>query len=118
MGWVVIDWQHVVTRRLDEPQALQLAKLLRHLFGEVARLAPVLGRVVELPDVVIEGQGLLADQQPGRLVLRHRGPSFVVDAAVAEHLEVLRLAPLRRLWVIERVQHADAFDGALLDAID
>ena len=49
--------------------------------------------------------------------LRHRGPALVVDAAVAEHLEVLRLVPLGRLGVVEGVEHADAFDRVLLDAV-
>ncbi len=53
----------------------------------------------------------------GVLCLRHRGPALVVDAAVAEHLEVLRLVPLRRLGVVERVEHADALDGLLLHAV-
>ena len=42
----------------------------------------------------------------------------MVDAAVAHHLEVLGLVPLGRLSVVERVRHADAFDRALLDAVD
>jgi hypothetical protein len=42
----------------------------------------------------------------------------VVDASVAEHLEVLRLVPLRGLGVIERIEHAAAFDRCLLNAID
>ena len=49
---------------------------------------------------------------------RDRRPALVVDAAVAEHLEVLRLVPLGRLGVVERVRHADAFDRPLLDAVD
>ena len=47
-----------------------------------------------------------------------RGPALVVDAAVAEHLEVLCLVPLGRLGVVERVRHADAFDRMLLDSVD
>ena len=98
----VVERQHLVARRLDQPEALQLVELLRHLLGQILRLAPVLGRVVEFPDVVVERDSLLADQHPGRAVLRHRGPALVVDAAVAEHLEVLRLVPLRGLGVVER----------------
>ena len=113
-GAPVIERQHVVAGRLDQPQALQLVELLRHLLRQVVRLAPVLVGVVELPDVVVESRGLLADEEPGRLVPRHRGPALVVDAAVAEHLEILRLVSLGRLGVVEGVQHADAFDGTLL----
>ena len=50
-------------------------------------------------------------------MLRDRRPAFVVDAAIPEHLEILRLVLLRRLGVIEGVQHADAFDRVLLDAV-
>ena len=48
---------------------------------------------------------------------RHRGPALVIDAAVAEHLEVLRRVTLRRLGIVERVQHAHALDGSLLHAV-
>jgi hypothetical protein len=42
----------------------------------------------------------------------------VVDAAVSEHLEVLRLMALGGIRIVERVSRADAFDRPLLDAID
>jgi hypothetical protein len=96
--------------------ALQFMELFRHLLGEVVRLAPVLIGV-ELPDIIIEGHHLGADQQPRCPVLRHRGPALVVDAAIAEDLEVLRLMPLGGLGIVKGVAHADALDGVLLDAI-
>ena len=113
----VVDRQHLVARRLDQPQPLQIVELFRHLLGEILRLAPVLGRVVELPDIVVEGRGFRRSRSPGRPVLGHRGPALVVDAAVAEHLEVLRLVPLSRLGVVERVQHADTLDRVLMHAV-
>ena len=54
----VVEREHVVLPRLLEPQLLQLGQLLRHLAGEVVRLAPVGARVVELPDVVVERREL------------------------------------------------------------
>ncbi len=42
----------------------------------------------------------------------------MVDASVAEHLEVLGLAPVRFGRAVERVAHAHAFDRVLLDAVD
>ena len=45
---------------------------------------------------------------------RHGGPPLVVNAAVAEHLEVLRLMPIRRLCLVERIEHAYPFDRLLL----
>ena len=44
-------------------------------------------------------------------------PALVVDAAVAEHLEVLRLPAVGGLGVVGRVQHRDAVHGPLLDAV-
>ena len=64
---VVVERQHVVARRLDQPQALQLVQLLGHLLREVVRLAPVLVGVVELPDVVVERRDFLADRSHGVL---------------------------------------------------
>ena len=117
LGQVVVERQHVVAHRLHEPQALQLVELLGHLLREVVRLAPVLCGVVEFPDVVVESRDFLAEKKPRRLVPGDRGPALVVDAAVAEHLEVLRLMPVRRIGVVERVQHADALDRLLLHAV-
>ncbi len=54
----------------------------------------------------------------GVLMPRDRGPALVVDAAVAEHFEVLRLVLLGRFGVVERIRHADAFDRMLLDSVD
>ena len=44
-------------------------------------------------------------------------PALVVDAAIAEHLEVLCLARLGSVGVVERVGHADAVQRHLLDAV-
>ena len=62
LGTPIIDREHVVARRLDQPEALQLVQLLRHLLRQVVRLAPVLGGVVELPDIVVERDGLLSEE--------------------------------------------------------
>src|SRR6185436_14910931 len=47
-------------------------------------------------------------------------PAVVIDAAVADHLEVLGPAGRRRVGIrlVEGVGHAHAFDRLLLDAID
>ena len=110
----VVERQHVVLHRLDEPQPLELGQPLGLLGGEVARLAEVAGgAVVELPDVVVEGPHVRVDDQPRRLVLGDRAPALVVDAAVAEHLEVLEVVALRRVGVVEGVEHARALDRGL-----
>ena len=99
---------------LDQEQPLQLRQLLRVLRREVVRLRPVV-RAVELPDVVVERRRL--GHHPRRAVTRHGGPALVVDAAVAEHLEVLRLAALGRRRVVEGGRHRDAVQRHLLDAV-
>ena len=45
-------------------------------------------------------------------------PAIEVDAAVAEHLEVLDLVTIRRRRIVEAVKHARAFDRTLRRAID
>ncbi len=114
----VVERQHVVLDRLDQPQPLELVQLLRHLLGQVVGLGPVLAAVVELPDIVVEGGHLLPPHLPRRAVLGHRAPALVVDAPVAEHLEVLGLVPLGGLGVGEAVDHAGALVGALQHAVD
>src|SRR4029077_14862740 len=108
---------YLVLCSFDEEEPLQLAEFFRELFGQVFRLAPVLFRVIEFPNVVLERWGFLADEQPRRLMPSDRGPALVIDAPVPEHLEVLRLVALRRISVIERVHHAHAFDWMLLHSV-
>jgi hypothetical protein len=114
----VIKGQDVVLDCLDEPEALQVAEALRVLRSDVVDLGPVRRRVVQLPHVVVEGPQVRYRELPRDAVARHGCPPLVVDPAVAEHLEVLRLAAFVRATVVEGVPHADAFDGALLDAVD
>ena len=83
--------------------------------GEVVRLRPVV-RAVELPDVVVERRHL--GRHPGNAVPGDSGPALVVDAAVAEHLEVLRRVAIVRVGVVERVRHRDALERPLLHAVD
>ena len=63
----VVEGQHVVLDRLDEPEALKVPELVRVLGGEVVGLGPVGGGVVELPDVVVEGGQLRPEQSHGML---------------------------------------------------
>ena len=118
LGGAVVDRQHVVLGGLDEPEPLQLGQHLGLLGREVVGLAVVAAAVVELPDVVVERRQLAADHDPRRLVLGDRAPAPVVDAAVAEHLEVLQVVALRGVGVVEGVEHARALHGRLLHAVD
>ena len=112
----VVDGQHLVASRLLEEEPLELGEPLGLLGRQVAGLAPVGRRVVQLPDVVLERRQLRRGH-PRRRVLRDGRPAAVVDAAVADHLEVLRLVLLGRGRVVERVGHAHALHGALGDAV-
>lgn len=53
-GSAVVQRQHVVLLRLDEPGVDQYLEFLRVLVGEVLRLRPVLLKVVEFPFVLVE----------------------------------------------------------------
>ena len=55
LGDPVVEREHVVLLGLALEDLLQLAQLLGVLGGQVAGLAPVVGVVVELPDVLVEG---------------------------------------------------------------
>ena len=46
------------------------------------------------------------------------GPALVIDATVAEHLEVLQVVHLGRIGIVEGIGHAEALQRRLLDAID
>src|ERR1700730_14287796 len=47
----------------------------------------------------------------------NRRPTFVVDAAIAEHFKILRFVALCRLRVIEAVGHAHALHWNLTNAV-
>ena len=111
----IVERQHLVLDRFLQEQLLQLLELLGVLRGQVVRRAEVLVDVVEFPLVFEERMPRLAF--PGGAVDRVGQPAVVVDAAVAEDLEVLRLVPVLRLGVGERVDHAHAFDGRLRRAV-
>src|SRR5262245_43352624 len=48
----------------------------------------------------------------------YRNPAVMVQGAIAEHLEVLRVPLFLRLRVVEAVHHADALDGLLRHAVE
>src|SRR5262249_12340499 len=57
-------------------------------------------------------------QDPRRTMPGHGGPALVIDAAIADHLEVLRLSAFRCLRIVEAVDHTYALHRYLRDAID
>ena len=79
--------------RLLPPQVDHAGKPLRLLRGEVAGLGDVALDVVELPHVVGERcvgiESVVVHRAEG--MKRHGFPTIVIDAARAEHLEVLRV---------------------------
>src|SRR5207244_12406362 len=82
----------------------------------------IFGDVIEFP-VVVAQRGHRGSQHPG-CYWRCRGgnPTVMVNRAVADHLEILRLMFRGRVWSrsrgIERVSHAHAFDWLLRNAVD
>ena len=116
-GKAVIQWQHVVFGGFDQPKALQLLELLWLFLGQIAGLTPIVIGVIELPNVVIEGGKLNGAGFPGGSVACNRGPALVIDAAVANHLEVLGFMPLGCILFIKGIEHAHAFQRFLLHPI-
>src|SRR5262249_32030228 len=50
--------------------------------------------------------------------MRAGDPAVVVDAAIAQHLEILRDVPCRRMGSVECVDEARALDWRLLHAVE
>ena len=113
----VVEREDVVLARLVHEERLQLGELLGHLRRQVVRLAPVACSCRRAPRRRLRTGAARLDH-PWSRVARHRRPALVVDAAVAEHLEVLRLAPLGGVGVVEGVAHAHALDRLLRDAVN
>jgi hypothetical protein len=61
----VIERNHVVLDRLDEPEPLQFSEFLRVLGGEIGGLGPVVG-TVQLPDIGVAGSSALTRTPCGR----------------------------------------------------
>ena len=92
----VVDRQHVVLHRLDQPQPLQR----RQLSGiSAARSLPASGRTSRrrAPRRPRRTAASYLRREPRRAVPGDRAPAPVVDATVAEHLEVLQVVPLGRV---------------------
>ena len=95
LGRPVINRQDVIDGCHLHEEVLQLLQLRRFLRGEIVDKAEVLGRVVKLPDIVLQTMvGLL---QPWLAVNRPGKPALVIDRAVSGDLEVLRQMPIRRI---------------------
>lgn len=71
-------------------QALKMVQIVRHLLGKNACLRPIGIGAVELPHVILECRHL-SGHHPRNGVLGDRSQAVVIDAPVAEHLEILRL---------------------------
>jgi hypothetical protein len=106
-----------VAYRFDQPELLKVGELLRLLGGQVMRLGPVGGGVVELPHVLGERMWR-RHHVPWDAVNRLSRPAAVINAAVAHQLEVLGVMALVGRGVVERVGEGDALHRYLGDAVD
>ena len=104
----IVKRQHAVLAGLDPPAIDQFPQLLRFFLGEIVGFGEVLIDVVQLP-LVVGPFGSVP-------MPAHRLPAVDPDAAVSEHLEVLRLTRGVGLRVVERVAEALAGDWNLLFA--
>jgi len=101
LGEPVIERQDVVLHGFNQPELLQLVQHVGLFLRQISRLAPILRRVVQLPHVVVERDRLDLSGFPRSPMLGDRRPALVIDAAVAEHLEVLGFMALGRGRIVE-----------------
>ena len=122
-----VEREDVVFAGLHVPERDHLDQLRAVRGGEIGRLGRVLGEVVKLPVLGVEfaqhvlGQGHHAEERPALLERgsghrANRAPAVVIDRAVCEHLEILRLVPALGLRVLKDMGKAHAFDRRLADA--
>ena len=111
----IVEREHLVAARLLPPQVDQGPQPLGLGAGQVVELAGVLGHVVQLPAVLVEGhvgiQAIVVEVGDG--VERHRLPAAVVDASGSEHLEVLGGMGLGLVGMRQDGSEADAIDRGL-----
>src|SRR5215813_4866028 len=92
----IVQRQDVVAGRFGKEKVLKFSQLLRVLIGQVDPLAKVLGEVVELPGILSEISR--PDIDPGQPAVAAAGdPAVMIESAVAEHLEVLRVV---LTWIV------------------
>src|SRR5262249_15653278 len=102
---------------LDPEQVLQFFQFSRVLRGQVVCFAEVLRDVKELPFVL--GEVIAAGVLPWEPAMPGYGdPAIMIERAIAEHLEVLGMPLLFRAGLVKTVDHADALDRLLRDAVE
>src|SRR5215472_8072320 len=78
----------------------------------------VLGYVIEFPLVARDWVDIGTARFPWRARRSCAGdPAIAVDTSIPQHLKILRRVRRRRVWVIERIHHADTLKCLLIDAI-
>src|SRR6266576_394872 len=113
----VIQWKDVVLSGFDQEKVLKFFQFVGVLCRKIVSFAEVIIQVVQLPRIL--GEIIAANILPRQAsVPDSSDPTIVIERPVSEHLEILRLALLLGVRVIETVHHTDTFDGFLLDAVD
>ena len=117
----VIQGQDLVLCGLSQEQRLHFFELVRHFRRRGRCIASSRRRCCKAPTCSSFTEGIAVAQHP-RWNRWRRGcdPTVMVNRAVADHLEILRIV-LRRcvgVCLVERVRHAHAFNWLLLDPVD
>ena len=108
---------HPVSQTLGVEQVAHLRQQLGSLVGQIVTLGEVVTQVIELPRFLWTVEGNRAETDPRHpSVKTRRHEPFVVDAAVAHHLEVLGTSALHP-GISERRQHRLALDGHLVNPV-
>src|SRR6266576_422845 len=100
----VIQWTVMVLSGFDQEKVLKFFQFVVILFRKIVSFSEVIIQLVELPRIL--GEVIAANVLPREAsVPDSSDPTIVIDRPVSEHLEILRLALLLGVRVIETVHH-------------
>ena len=106
----VVERQNLATLRLLPPEVDERLQALGLQLGEIGGLGKIAVQMKQFPAVGIE-------RAAGRVV-RHRFPTCVPQAAMPEHLEILRFVSRRGCGIPDAGCETFAFHWNLRDARD
>ena len=86
--------------------------------SKIIRKAEIDRGVIQLPTVICRNRVHSLRRHPGIHDCCPRHPTIVIDAAITNNLEILRVVPFFRAWIIECIHQAGSLHWNLWDAID